>query len=143
MKTVSIRKAAYVSIGAKYLQVFLQMLFSAILSRVLTPDDFGITAIVMVFSSFFMLFANIGFGTALVQNKSLSLDESSDIFSFTVILAVVISFLFGLFAIPLSLFYQNPAYVPLGLLLAVSLLFNTMNMIPSAMLQKEKRCLAI
>lgn len=143
MKTVSIRNAAYVSIGAKYLQVLLQMLFSAVLSRVLTPDDFGITAIVMVFSSFFMLFANIGFGTALVQNKTLSLDESSDIFSFTVILAVVISFLFGIFAIPLSLFYQNAVYIPLGLLLAVSLLFNTMNMIPSAMLQKEKRFLTI
>ena len=44
---------------------------------------------------------------------------------------------------PLSKFYGNSVYIPIGCLLSVSLFFSTMNMVPNALLMKEKKFVRI
>ena len=45
--------------------------------------------------------------------------------------------------VPLSKFYGNSVYIPIGCLLSVSLFFSTMNMVPNALLMKEKKFVRI
>ena len=40
-------------------------------------------------------------------------------------------------------FYGNSVYIPIGCLLSVSLFFSTMNMVPNALLMKEKKFVRI
>ena len=63
----------------------------------------------------------------------------NNIFSFTCYVAVILAILFILFSIPLSIFYKNDVYIPIGAILSISLFFNTINMIPNAILMKNKQ----
>jgi len=139
MSEISIKKAAMINFICRYAAIFIQIIYGSILARILTPHDFGIVAITTVFTTFFMLFADMGLGTAVIQNKTLTDDDTNNIFSFSFYLAILFAALFALFSIPLSSFYGNEVYKPIGLLLSVSLFFSTMDMIPNAVLLKKKK----
>lgn len=142
-KNISIKKAAMINAIAKYATVFLQLGFVAILSRILTPKDFGVVAVITVFVTLFQLFADSGFGAGVIQNKELSKDDCNNIFSFSVYLGFVLLIVFIGLSYPISLFYGNEIYVTLGSVLSCCLLFSTWNMIPNALMLKEKRFVAI
>lgn len=139
IKTNSLKNAVLVNALGKYLNIIINLFFTAILARLLTPEDYGIVAVVTVFTTFFSLFSDMGFGTAVIQNKELTKDDIRNIYSFTVYVGFVLSVLFVLFSYPLSYFYDNEVYFSLGALLAISLFFRTLNMIPNALLMREKK----
>ena len=143
MSEISIKKAFYITAVSKYTNILLSLVFIAILSRILTPHDFGIVAIVTVFTTFFNMIANLGMGPAVIQDKTLTNDEINHIFTFSMYIAVVLLVVFCLLGFPIAWFYQNKVYVPICGILSLSLFFNTLNMIPNALLRKEKRFLLI
>lgn len=143
MNHVSLKKASFITAISKYSTVFLGLIFSAVLARLLTPEDYGIVAVTFVFTSFFSLFADMGIGSAIVQNKELTDRDLENIFTFSLRLSFSLFLLFSLFSIPLSAFYGNKEYVPIGILLAISLFFSSLNMVPNAILLREKRFLLI
>lgn len=143
MADISIKKAALINAVSKYSTLIINLVINAILARLLTPDEFGIVAVTTVFTTFFGVIADMGMGSAVIQNKKLTNSDVNNIFSFTVYLALVLSLAFAALSIPLSIFYKNRIYIPLGLLLAVSIMFSTLNMIPNAMLMKEKRFVSV
>ena len=79
--TLSLKKAAIINAAAKYSNVVFQLIATAILARILSPEDYGIVAVVMVFSTFFKLFADMGFSAGVIQNKDLTDDDINNIFS--------------------------------------------------------------
>ena len=62
MAEISIKKAAFISAVSKYSSIILNLAFSAVLARLLTPEDYGIVAVTVVFTTFFSLFADMGIG---------------------------------------------------------------------------------
>jgi PST family polysaccharide transporter len=143
MSKISLKKALIINFTSKYANIVLSIVFSAILSRILTPNDFGIVAVITVFIVFFDLIADIGMGTAVVQDKTLSHDEINNIFSFSVYIAIILTITFCLFGFPLAWFYQNTVYKPITCILSVALFFQTAGMIPNAILRRKKKFLVI
>ena len=94
-ESASIKKAALLNAGSRYLTVLFQIIHVGILSRILSPEEFGIVAIINVFIVFFQLFADMGLGTGVVQNKDLTEDDTNHIFSFTVFLGFFLAILFS------------------------------------------------
>ncbi len=60
------------SATAQIAQLLMQIAILAILARLLVPSDFGMIAMVVVFSNFVSVFANFGPSSALVQKKEIS-----------------------------------------------------------------------
>ena len=102
MATSSIKRAAYINAAARYSTLFLGMLFNAVLARILTPEDFGIVAITVVFTTFFSLLSDMGLGAGIIQNKDLSEDDVASIFAFSLRLGIVLSVLFAVFSFPMA-----------------------------------------
>ena len=132
------KAVAYTAI-AKYTTAALQLVFAAILSRLLTPEQFGTVAVINVFVVFFQLFCDMGFGPAVIQDKKLTQKQTDDIFSWTVYLGLILMLLFMAASYPISRIYEDPIYIPLGIILSAALLLNALNMIPNAVMLKEKR----
>lgn len=124
---------------SKYANVFVTLLTTSILSRILTPSEFGVVSVVTVFTAFFAILSDMGLGTAVIQNKSLTEDETSDIFSFSVYAALVLGVVFLLLGMPVSWFYGDKVYLRICVLLSLSVFFNAVNIIPNAVLMKNKR----
>jgi len=57
------------SAGARLTTQALSMVFGILLARLLTPDDFGLLAMVAIFAGFTALLADVGLGSALVQKR--------------------------------------------------------------------------
>ncbi|RBP58227.1 PST family polysaccharide transporter [Alkalibaculum bacchi] len=138
-KSTSIRKATTINFFGKYTNIFVQLIYSAILARILSPEDFGVVAVVTVFTTFFSLIANIGIGPAIIQYRNIDEEDINHIFSLTVYIGLGIGILFALFSIPISIFYDDSVYIPIGALLAISLFFNTVNIVPNSLLLKAQR----
>lgn len=139
MKKVSLKQATAFFALSKYITVFVGIIISAVLARLLTPDDYGVVAVVTVFTTFFATLANMGFGTGVIQNKTLTSDDVNIIYSFTVWVSLVLSVTFCILSYPIALFYGRMVYVPVCCLLSISVFFNAMNMIPNAVMLKEQR----
>ena len=138
-EVVSMKKAVAWTAIAKYSTAALQLIFAAILSRLLTPEQFGIVAVINVFVVFFQLFCDMGFGTAVIQDKNLTSSDTNDIFSWTVYLGLLLMVLFMGASYPIASFFEESIYIPLGLILSTTLFLNALNMIPNAVMLKEMR----
>lgn len=144
-KEISIKKAAAINAAASYSCVILQLIANSWLAWLpgLSKADFGIIAAVSVFTAFFTVVSNMGIGPAIIQNKTITDDEISDIFTFNFFVAIVVAVLFFLLAKPIAIFLKDGVYVPICRMLSISLFFHTMNIIPHSMLLKEKRFVLI
>lgn len=123
--------------------IFVQLIYNAILARILVPEDFGVLAIINVFISFFAILADMGLGNAIVQNKTLQERDIENIYSFSFYVSILLSFSFSVFSIFISVFYKNRVYIPLGVVLSVSVFFNTLNMVPKSLLLRNKKFFSI
>ncbi|MFA7116559.1 MAG: lipopolysaccharide biosynthesis protein [Bacteroidales bacterium] len=123
---------------AKYSGIVISLVVTAILARLISPSDFGIIAIAMVIISFFGVFSDLGISPAIIQNKDLSKKELSDIFSFTLWIGIFISILFFLLSGLIAKYYDSKILRSICQLLSVNLLANTLNIVPNALLMKNK-----
>lgn len=123
---------------AKYSSYAVQLVVSAILARILTPEDYGIVAIAVVFIAFFNLLSDIGIGPAIIQFKDLSHSELSQIFSFTGFLGLSVAFLFFLCSWPIAYYYENTNLVYVCQLLSLTILFYCLNIVPQNIQYREK-----
>lgn len=138
-KPVSVKKAVLLNAAAKYSTVILQLIYTAILARILTPEDYGTIAVINVFIVFFQLLADMGLGTGVIQNKDLTDDDVNNIYSFSIYMGLVLLVIFMGCSFLIASIYGDTIYIPLGFILSFSLMFNAFNMIPNAILLKEKK----
>lgn len=123
---------------SKYSTVVITLLTTAVLSRILTPAEYGTVSVITVFTSFFSILSDLGLGTAIIQNKELTQNEIDDIYSFSVYMSIGLGAIFALLGWPVSVFYEEYIYIRVCILLSISVLFNAMNIIPNALLMRAK-----
>lgn len=121
---------------AKYSGIIISIVIGAVLARLLTPEEFGIVALVTVFVSFFNLLSDFGLGPAVVQNQSLDDKDVHSIFSFSILLGFLLSGLFFLAAPLIAGFYNEPELINVSRLLSLAILFYSLQIIPKALFQK-------
>lgn len=138
MAKVSIKKALAIQFASKYLNVIVQLVLTAILARMVTPEQYGLIATVTIFTALFTLLSDLGIGPAIIQFKELTDEDCSALFTFSGLLSVALSALFYVSAYPIALFYGNDALIPLCQLSSVSIFFNTLNMVPNGLLLRRK-----
>lgn len=141
--TKSLKGAALINAVGKYITIILQLVVNAILSRILSAEDYGVIAVITVFSTFFISLSDMGFGAAIVQRKDLTKDDINRIFSCTFYIAAILALIFSALSFPISVFYHNHSYIKLGGLLSISLFFNALNMVPNGLMNKEKKFVRI
>lgn len=128
----------YIAI-AKYSGIAVQLAITAILARLLSPTDFGTVAVATVIISFFNILSDIGIGPAIIQNKDLTNDDLSHIFSLTLYTGIILSSLFFLCAQPIAHYYENNILIPVCRWLSLPILFYSLNIVPLNLQYKHKR----
>lgn len=109
-----------------------QFVVSIVLARLLTPADFGLVAIVIVFSQIFQTINESGFNTALVHKQDRDALDFSTSFVANLLIGCVSYALLFLCAPALARFYDNPALVPVMRVLSVSLIIRAVSLVPLA-----------
>ena len=97
----------------KYSGLFIQLLITAVLARLLTPTDFGVIAIATVITTFFNMFTDMGIGSAIVQNQTLSGDDLKSLFSFSIFSGLFLAIIFFGCSYLIASFYDNRLLFPI------------------------------
>lgn len=124
---------------AKYSGLIIQIGITVVLARLLTPTDFGIVAIATVLIQFFATISEAGIGPAVIQKKDLSNSELESIFSFTLIIGLLLSIIFFSLSYTIAKYYNNEALVNICKWLSLMILFNSANIVPNSLLLKQKK----
>ncbi len=123
---------------SKYANLLVSLLVTAILSRLLLPEQFGVVAIATVVVSFLSIFADVGFTSTIIQFKNLEQQDLSKLFSISFYLAVVLSSFVFFGSGLLANYYDDVLLKPICQLLAIHLFFNTLSVVPNAIFYREK-----
>ncbi len=124
---------------SKYSDIVVSIFIGATLARLLTPAEFGVVAIISVFISFFNLLSSFGLGAAVVQNKTLTDRDISSIFSFSIAFGLLLSTIFFFLSPYIAEFYNQPVLKNLSRLMALSIFFNSISVVPYALNTKKLR----
>lgn len=109
-----------------------QFVISVILARLLTPDDFGLVAIVLVFSTIFQAINESGFNTALVHKQDRDALDFSTAFITNLVIGIVSYCILFFLAPVISNFYENEGLINVMRLCSLSLIINAFGLIPLA-----------
>lgn len=123
--------------SAKYITVIINMGFTILMARLLTPEDYGIFAVVNVIAGYIMTVSNLGIGSAIIQKKDLSDDDISNIYVFSFGIGILLSTLMSALGFACALIYKESVYIILCFLLAISVFFYVINIVPNALLLRN------
>lgn len=120
-----------VEIAARYGTQFVVMV---VLARLLSPADFGMLAILMIFTSVGALLVDSGFGTALIQRQSVTADDETTVFAISVGIGIVSAAALALAAPLIAGFFAQPQLAPLTRVMALVLPLGALAGVPDALL---------
>ncbi|MCQ2233279.1 MAG: lipopolysaccharide biosynthesis protein [Paludibacteraceae bacterium] len=124
---------------AKYSGIFVQIAITAILARLLKPEDFGIVAIASVLMVFFVTLTEAGLGPAIIQKKDLTEDNVNSFFTLTLIIGTLLSIVFFFSSYYIGYYYDNEELVEVCQWLCLLILFSSADIVPSNLLLKQKK----
>lgn len=140
---IGIKKAALYNAMSKYGTMLVQLGLTMVLSRLIIPEDFGVVAIITVVIGFLSLFADMGLGICIVQHPQMSKDDINKLFTFNLLAGLLLALLTILLSFPLVHFYNDKIYYNLCLLVSSVSLLNALNVVPNAILTRDKKFKAI
>jgi O-antigen/teichoic acid export membrane protein len=114
-----------------------RLVVALILARLLTPEQFGVAAEVLVFSSLVVVFADLAVGAALIQRDEIDEDDRSTAFWACVVAGVTFTLLGIALAGPIAAFYDEPAIKPLFTVLSFVFLATSLTTVQESLLVRD------
>ena len=124
--------------AGKYSGIVISLVVTAILSRLLPPGDFGVIAVAMVFIVFFGIFSDMGLSAAIVQKRDLTDMDIKSLYSYTVLLGLLLGVLFFLCSYLIADIYKDERLIPICQLMSFNVIFATWNIVPNGLLFRDK-----
>ena len=136
LKGRSIRGGAvtFVGQGTKFL---LQLGSTIVLARILTPQDFGLIAMVVAITGFIMIFKDLGLSMATVQKAEINHGQISTLFWINIAISTALMLLTMAMAPAIAWFYKEPRLIWITVALASAFIFGGLTVQHQALLQRQ------
>lgn len=125
----------------RYLDLFsamlIQLLGTFIMAHFLTPNDYGIIAIILVFTSLADVIINSGFGQALIREKEVTRLDYSTILYFNIVVSIIIYSILFLSSGLIADFYNIPELTEISKIGFLILPLNALSIIQINKLQRD------
>ena len=115
----------------------IQFVIGIVLARILSPKEYGIIGLLLVFIALSKVFVESGFTQALVQKQDRTKADISSVFYVNIIISLVCYGLLFFLAPTVAGYYDIPLLNPLLRVLAISIVINSFFAVPSTLLTIE------
>jgi len=112
-------------------------IITVILARLLVPEDFGLLAMIVAFSSLVSGFVNLGFSSAIIQAKQIDKKELSTIFYLNIIIGIFIALFFFSSAAFIADFYNDERLISISKVFSLTFLINSVGLVSFALLERK------
>jgi len=128
-----------VNILLRYTTVIYNFAVGVVLARLLSPEDFGLVAIVYVFYNILATIGDMGLGASIVQFNELLRKDIITLFAFTIIIGFVISIILYSSSYLITYLYKIEELKHIIQIFSLSLFFYIINNVPASYNRKNKR----
>ncbi len=138
LKAKAVRGAG-INIVAQFLGFLCQTAGVVLLARLLTPEDFGIVAMVTVFSLWLMNFGVNGLTEFIIQKQDISTKEINAIFWSNLFVSILLALGLTISGFLLVDFYAEPALSGITAVMATGIIFQALFTCQFALLKREMK----
>ena len=138
LKTRTI-SSGFVTIAAQGTQFLLNLGSIMILARLLTPQDFGLVAMVATVMGFLRIFGDAGLSTATIQREGITHAQVSNLFWINVAVGGLMSLIVAASSPVIAWFYREPRLVSITLALSITFLLTGSAVQHWALLTRQMR----
>lgn len=100
-----------------------------VLARLLTPEEYGIIGIILIFIAIFNGIVDGGLSTALIQKSSPSNVDYNTVFYSNLVLSIVMYVILYLISEPIAAFFSQPILISITKIMGVILIINALSII--------------
>jgi len=136
LKGRSVRGGAFTVLG-RGVGFCLKIASVPILARLLTPQDFGLIAMVVAFTGLAAIFEQMGLSTATIQRKEINHDQVSTLFWINTALGLAIAVIVCALAPVISMIYDEPRLFKITIALSITFLLSGLTIQHRALLRRQ------
>ena len=114
-----------------------QFVISVVLARLLTPEDFGLLGMVLVFTGLALLINDLGFGAAIIQKKEIEEQHLSSVFWLNVVIGLLLAIIMILAAPWIASFYNEPQLEPVVRVMAIIFFVGAFGIVPKNIFSRQ------
>ena len=115
----------------------IKFIIGIILARLLSPSDYGLIGMTVVFFTIAEVFINSGFSQAFIQKKDASEMDASTIFIINFVVSLLFYVVFWFCAPSIANFFNQPILIKLIRIMSVIVIINSLNIIQLAIIRKN------
>lgn len=123
--------------GERITAQLISLVVSVVLARLLTPNDYGAVAIVMIFITIANVFVSYGFGNALIQKKDADNLDFSSVFYINIFIGIILYGLIFVSAPYVAAFYNTPVLSPALRVLGIRIVIASVNTVQQAYVSRH------
>jgi O-antigen/teichoic acid export membrane protein len=136
-------RGGFVTLSGQGVRFVLSVGSTMVLARLLTPEDFGLVAMVTAVTGFLAVFKDLGLSQATVQRQEIHQDEVSTLFWVNVGTSVLLGIVVALLAPLLARLYEEDALTTITLALSIGFVLSGLGVQHAALLQRQMRFTAL
>ena len=136
LKQKTISGIGWSAVGGFFLQG-LQFVILVVLARLLSPEDFGLMGMVLVFTGIAKLFSELGFGAALIQKTELEERHLSSVFWLNLAVGLILTILVYMSAPWVASFYNEPRLISLVRTISISFVIGGFGVVQTAIMTRK------
>lgn len=110
---------------------------SVVLARILSPEDYGTVALIMIVINILAVFVDSGFSSALIQKKNADDIDFSTVFYGQMMICIVIYILLFFCAPFISAFYAKPELTPMIRVIGLTLIISGVKNVQTAYVSRN------
>ncbi len=123
--------------AAQVVRQIMQFTISVILARMLSPQDFGMIGMIVVFTGFAAIFSELGMGAALIQKLDLSEHHLNSVFWVNIVVGILLTGIVVGVAPFIASFYDEPSIRLITMVIASSFFIGSLGVVQNSLLNKK------
>ncbi len=127
------------SLAEKAGSMLLQLFVSILVARLLSPEDYGVMAVLTVFATLSLVVVDSGFSQMLIRGENPSASDYRTVFRFNISMSLLLYALLTLLAAPIAHFFEMPLIEEIAPVLFLLLPLNALCVIQQAICARNFR----
>jgi PST family polysaccharide transporter len=119
------------------LQVFIQLIYTAIMARWIAPADFAMMGVVLSMMGFAEIFSQVGIGPAIIQRKETGQEHINGAFWTALALGVLFTLTFVVFSKSIADAYDMPQLELITQIVSTSFVISALGVVPRSLMMKR------
>lgn len=131
------KKGLYWKFAEQFSNYGIQFIIGIVMARLLSPSDYGITALPAVFMAISGIFISGGFGSALIRKPDLEERDLSTTFIYSLIVGIIFYIIIFCSSPWIAAFYETPVLELLMRVTAISFLYSPLGTVQYVLLNRR------